>query len=323
MIINDETYSDSHFSSNNVYFFSIGYEHRSYHLYEKIKSNITNDNSICFVFDDYKKYAHASNKIHEIKGKNIQIKEVNYSFSQVVQNAILSTLAPFIVKKAPITIHIDYSSMPRSWYCNIAIVLRKILRCNDQVYFWYSEGVYPNSYKEYPSAGIDAFSFFSGMPSLQVDKKRSHILAIGYDRIRTQAIVSILDPKYLVTCYAYNTKRKEFQQAIKQVNSQTLTNSALSLALHIDEFSFMISKLREVSNELLVRGDVILIPDGPKPLIFAMSLVPTLIDRNGLSCMHVSRNKNHFNPVDVTASGYVYGFSMRIINDTNTISTEN
>lgn len=59
-----------------------------------------------------------------------------------------------------ITVHIDYSSMPRSWYCKLPILLEKIIRKTDKIYFWYTEGDYPASHEEYPSSGIDAFSFF-------------------------------------------------------------------------------------------------------------------------------------------------------------------
>ena len=82
------------------------------------------------------------------------------------------------------------------------------------------------------------------------------------------------------------------------------------MALRLDDFSFMISKLRDLANELLSTGDVILVPDGPKPLIFAMSLIPDLLNKNGLTCLHISRNSD-FSVVDVTATGTINGFSIQ------------
>ncbi len=74
----------------------------------------------------------------------------------------------------------------------------------------------------------------------------------------------------------------------------------------------MVSKLSEIATEFLLLGNVILIPDGPKPLIFAISLIPDILCKSGLTCLHISRNSEYFEAVDVTATGTVYGFSIRI-----------
>ena len=56
-------------------------------------------------------------------------------------------------------------------------------------------------------------------------------------------------------------------------------------------------------------GDIVLVPDGPKPLIMAMSLIPEIVGIPGISCLHVSRNKKFFKPIDVEAIDSVIGFS--------------
>ena len=73
----------------------------------------------------------------------------------------------------------------------------------------------------------------------------------------------------------------------------------------------MVSKLCDTANELLPVGDVILIPDGPKPLIFALSLVPDLVGKQGITCLHIARNNDYFESVDVTPTGKVCGFLLQ------------
>jgi hypothetical protein len=312
MIIENSKYNDNIFHNNDFYIFAIGYEQRSYFLYDKILSNIKSDNSLIFIFDDYENHNHTKQKIQEIKKNNIIPTIVKYSDSLIVQNKILEELKNNDIQDDSITIHIDYSSMPRSWYCKLPILFQKFLKKNDTVYFWYSEGEYPFQYKVFPTAGIDDFSFFAGKPSLQTDSNRVHVLALGWDKTRTQAILSMIDPDYIVACYAYSPQREEFPESIKETNESILLRTAMSFALRLDDFSFMVSKLREIANELLSTGDVILIPDGPKPLIFAISLVPDLLNKDGITCLHVARNSNYFNPVNVIATGEIYGFSIRV-----------
>ena len=81
----------------------------------------------------------------------------------------------------PLEIHIDYSCMPRVWYCNLPFIINELLRPNDNVFFWYTAGRYPET--EYPTTGIEDFHVFSGMPSLN-PPLRTHNLGLGFDRIR-------------------------------------------------------------------------------------------------------------------------------------------
>ncbi len=312
MIIENAEYCNDCFTVDDLYIFAVGYEHRSYHLYDQIVSELGELKTIVFTFDDYKKYEHTQSKIEEFKKGCVTLYTESYFNSQGVQEKIIEAIKDAIAHNNSITVHIDYSSMPRNWYCKLPILLQNIIRKNDKIYFWYSEGKYPSSYEEYPSSGIDAFSFFSGKPSLQIDNNRIHILALGYDAIRTQAIVSITDPDYLIACYAYNPARAGFPESIQNVNHHILSRAAMSLSLRLNDFSFMVSKLRETTNELLPTGDVILIPDGPKPLIFAISLIPDLLNKNGVTCLHVARNSSHFEAIDVTPTGVMYGFSIRV-----------
>lgn len=308
MIIKNAIYSKDVFEKKDLFIFAIGYEHRSYYLFDQIIDNLEPSNILAFVLDDFEKYDHTTKKLKEIEKNNIRIHEVSYSQNEFVQCQILDAIKTHIQDNGSSKIHIDYSSMPRSWYCSLPIAIQDVVSEKDSIFFWYAEGLYPSSHKEYPSAGIDSFSFFSGKPSLQIDKNRIHIVGLSYDVIRTQAILSITDPSYLVSCFAYNPQRDGFADLIKEVNKPILSRSAMTLSLHLDDFEFMVSKLCETANELLPSGDVILIPDGPKPLIFAISLVPKIINKEGITCLHISRNDSHFQAVDVSATGEIKGF---------------
>lgn len=310
-ITNAKNYTEC-ISEEDLYIFAIGYEHRSYFLYDLIQKKFPTIKPIVFVFDDYVNYPDTVAKVRELEHMKIPFYVENYRDSNKVQEKILAFVNDYMTQMDSVTIHIDYSSMPRSWYCKLPILLETIIRRTDKVYFWYAEGEYPASHEEYPSSGIDAFSFFSGKPSLQIENNRIHIVALGYDVIRTQAILSITDPSYLVACYAYNPEREGFLENLKQVNEPILSRAAMSVALHIEDFEFMVSKLCDTTNELLPAGDVILIPDGPKPLIFALSLVPNLVRKHGITCLHITRNNEHFEAVDVTATGTVHGFLVQV-----------
>lgn len=310
MIIKNTIYNKEQFHDTDLYFFALGYEQRSFYLFDLIEQKLNSLNTVVFVFDDYEEYDYLQTKLNEIQKLNCETMVVNYIDQPSVQEKIVDTVVGAISRNDSVKIHIDYSSMPRSWYCKLPLLLQSVLREDDTVCFWYSEGEYPEFYEEYPSAGIDSFSFFSGKPSLNTDNNRVHILALSYDVIRTEAIISIVDPSYLVACYAYNPERKRVQEKIKEVNDHLLARSALSLALHIDDFSFMISKLCDTANELLPTGDIIFIPDGPKPLIFAISLIPDLLNKQGITCLHVARNSRHFKPMNVIPTETIYGFSV-------------
>lgn len=310
IIKNAQNYAQC-FGEEDLYIFVMGYEHRSYFLYDELQKIHPSTKPAVFAFDDYMKYPDTAAKIREIEGKDIPIYFESYDSCNDVHDKVIAVVSQYIEEKDSITVHIDYSSMPRSWYCKLPSLLNRIMRDTDTVYFWYAEGEYPTSHEEYPSAGIESFSFFSGKPSLQIESSRIHVVALGYDVIRTQAILSITDPSYLVACYAYNPEREGFLENLKQVNDPILARAAMSLALHVEDFEFMVSKLCDTANELLPVGDVILIPDGPKPLIFALSLVPNLVGKQGLTCLHITRNNDYFEAMDVTPTGVVHGFGMQ------------
>jgi len=255
MIIENANDYKECFKEDDVYVFAIGYEHRSYYLLDYLLEHFPLARKLVLVLNDYKNYPHVVEKIHQLEKTNVSFSLVDYLDSSTVNEKIQKALSEAIEKDDPVTVHIDYSSMPRSWYCNLPITLKQILRVEDRAFFWYSEGKYPDTHEEYPSAGIDSFSLFAGKPSLQIDNNRIHIIALGYDIIRTQAILSITDPGYFVACLAYDPQSIGFLESLKDVNAPILGRSAMTLALHVNDFEFMVSKMCETANELLPSGD--------------------------------------------------------------------
>lgn len=184
------------------------------------------------------------------------------------------------------------------------------MRKEDKANFWYVAGEYPDDYTAYPSAGIESFSLFAGRPSLRTDKKRTHILCLSYDTIRTQATLSMLDPDAYIACDAFDSLNRRIHDNVIEINVENIAHAVMSVSLHTDDFSFMVAKLCEVVRDFSPQGDVILVPDGPKPLIFAMSLVPEFVQLDGVVCFHVARNIQHSIPVDVIPTNRIVGFSV-------------
>lgn len=295
----------------------ISYESRSIHIFEKLPNDLLLNNKVLmFCTDNYVSSDIASSLVNAVKEKTDAIKIVDYKDYTSVINQIMDSLNKLLSEKEEIMIGIDYSSMPRSWYCRLPVLFEKKLRAQDKVYFWYSEGSYGDEEKEYPTAGLDIFELFSGKATL-LPEKRAHIFALSYDAIRTQGIISKLEPEYFVVCEAYDPVSKDIHERIAQVNEAIICQSALYMTLDISDFAFMITKLKELTKELRATSDVVLVPDGPKPLILAMSMIPSLITGHGVSCLFANRDYENFTPINVSATGKIVGFEMKCMVDLN------
>lgn len=210
----------------------------------------------------------------------------------------------------PVEVHVDYSSMPRFWYCNLPFVLSETVRACDNLFFWYTPGTYPET--EYPTAGVDDFRVFSGRPSLNPDS-RTHLLGLGFDRIRSHAIWSVLDPANLVCFYASPGTRSDYVKRVESDNKDILSAADHVFTVDMRDFAYAYSRIAGVVREFHQLGDVILVPDGPKPLILASSLVPEVLRQAGIVCFHVSRRRNQQSePVNVDATAAAFGFSFSV-----------
>lgn len=209
----------------------------------------------------------------------------------------------------PIHVHVDYSCMPRSWYCDLVKFLENLLRDGDEVSFWYSEGLYPES--DYPTAGVSDFTIYSGRSRLNT-RFRVHFFGLGFDRVRASAIYSVIDPQYLVCYYADPGVKKEYVMKVRQDNEQILKDAQLIANVPVNDFVAAFSRLCALCNEFLDVADVIFVPDGPKPLVLASSLIPDYLGKPGVLCFHVARRKSSGEPVEVKPIGDISGFSFKI-----------
>lgn len=310
--IKDETIEKFEWNNNSevkdLFIFSVGYEARSLTIYEKFIKN--NDVlTMCFLFKDWESHSTSKDNKKKLDQDTLEPVVVAYKDSEVIPDQLIVKILELQLATRNLNIHIDYSSMPRSWYCNIPYKINNILRSNDKVFFWYTEGEYPKRAEVWPSAGVQDVEVFSGKSSSKANNNRSHIFGIGFDILRAQAIYSVLDPSYLVVTYSHPTGYNTMREVILNVNRDLINTAAFYSALPTESFLFSISKLYEIVKELSFEGDVILVPDGPKPQILAYSLIPLLFNKAGVICLHVKRHPNFYNSLNVKPKGKYFGFS--------------
>lgn len=197
-----------------------------------------------------------------------------------------------LIEKSPdksVRVHLDYSSMPRSWYCNIARTLPNSLRLLDCLSMWYCHGNYQEA--QLPTAGVDDFVRYAGKPSLAANT-RTHILGIGFDFVRSSAIKTVLDPQEMIVFYGVSDSFPEYRERALKENWNLIENASTVVALPTDDFVGSYGQLNYIVRDTLRGGDVILVPDGPKPLVLAASLISFEYGRPGVVSIHVKRRKD-------------------------------
>jgi hypothetical protein len=287
------------FAANELFVCALGYEERSFYLLGRNLDTRNINNTLVFQFGDFdqnslsaeiEKYISQLPKGHLIK--------VSYGEYKIIQESVIAFLESQVNNNLcndNICLHIDYSSMPRSWYCNLPTFIesnKSSLPMHLDIKFWYVAGDYPQTYNNYPTAGISNFSVFSGNVLPKIDSRRTHLVALSYDAKRTQGILSITEPELLIVCYAYNTtdgrkKKKE----VEKINEDIIRRATVSVALPMNDFIYILGKTREIIFEHTYNEQIVVIPDGPKPLIFAMSLASLLNQDDDVTCLHINRNE--------------------------------
>lgn len=291
-----------------------GYEARSIHWISKTLEILPKSEKIQYSVAGFSKYNNILSR-----PKNDNFYESNHILTQPLPsdewNDFERAIQPEIdrikekAKEDPIEIHVDYSCMPRRWYCRLPFLIEKQLRPVDFAYFWYSPGEYPET--EYPTAAVEDFHIFSGKPNLNPDF-RTHIFGLGFDRIRSQAIWSVIDPENLICFYTDPGTVHGYVERVKKDNKEILLAANYIFSVPMQDFVGTLSKLVGIVREFSNVGDVILVPDGPKPLILASSLIPSFLNTNGIVCFHVTRRKMHeYKPIEVDPAGEPYGFSFQ------------
>lgn len=299
---------DKHFNiddvdSGDVLICTVGYEERSIYMLDKLKNIIKKQNILVFCFQDLLNEERIASYINDILNSEIMVSYVSYEDANKVFNEIMSFLSKD--DRNTKTIFIDYSAMPRAWYSKLPI---NLLSISANIDYLYVLGKYQDDEDNYPCAGIDSFSMI-GKPSLR-NSNRLHVIGIGYDSTRTTGLISILDPDAFCICSAHHSKDDEMEKRVQKVNRSIVSQALFSISLYIDDFSYMVAKLCELAYEYSSLGDVIFVPDGPKPLIMAMSMVPQIVEKEGIMCMHISRNLKGYKFVNVLPTDTVTCFSV-------------
>lgn len=306
MQIRNANYQD--LDESELLIFALGYETRSLYLYKRNQDTRNSKNTLAILIDHEKC---REKEVEELQAKKISIANCSYSEHDKACKLILDFLKKNFLADKQLYIHIDYSSMPRSWYCALPGYIENYCQGRCSAFFWYTAGRYPKFVKAFPSAGIDTISVFSGISLPAIDIKRYHIMGIGFDSIRTETVKSIVEPDSLIVCYAYK-ENSEIKGQVYKANRRTIETAMMSVALPVNHFSGMIDRICGLTYELLSNSaQVIIIPDGPKPLIMAMSLIPEIIGKPGLTCLHISRNSCHYSKVNVVPiENEIYGFQV-------------
>jgi hypothetical protein len=309
MNITINTEADYIVENFSLFICAIGFEERSKYQIERLMKNYTDDKQkvICFYFNDFRNEISVENN-RIIKEFGLQPIEVSRKDHLIVIKEIFKKISAIKNDSDGLNIHIDFSSMPRNWYCHIFVELSKVLSAKDKFFFWYSHGDYTNDLEHCSTAGTDDFIIFSGKASTK-PRQRSHLLGLGYDKIKSDAIRTVVDPTTLVVCYTYPKENPIICDAIRKGHKYLFDAASFSFSLPIDDFGFMVKRISEVVINLFDNGDVILIPDGPKPLILACSIIPNLIDKIGIVSFHVQSHSN-FVPENIKPSGTISGFSI-------------
>ncbi len=297
-------YDINSIKKDDIFVCVIGFEERSLYFLKKIISFSTIPNILALTFSDLNKKKVNVGIINDLKSYKAVVKECSYEQGYDVAKVIMDYLDEYSLPKSDVII--DYSSMPRTWYSTLPYELNN--KYDNDFYYLYDVGEYPYDYKTYPSAGIKSYSQL-GRTSLR-DNKRMHIIGIGYDSVRTEALLSILNPDMYMVCSAHCSTDMEMEKKVREVNKRILDQAVSCTELFTDDFSFMLSRLCEIANEYLPLGDVIFVPDGPKPLIMAMSLVPQLLRKEGIVCMHISRNSEGYTIPKVSPTENVICFKV-------------
>jgi len=317
--ISTVAFSDESFSTTDeivpYLVFAIGYEERSVYLVQQLLSLIS-AKKICpivFLFIDYAQTEQTASLLDLLSKLNVYPIPIAYNEHEKVINELKRLVSRDLAKKS--MFHFDYSSMPRSWYCRFPEFIINHSHVIKKCFFWYTVGDYQPISDGFPSTGVRDIRLFSGRPTLRPSNSRTHIFGLGFDHVRTQGIMSVLDPSYYGVCYAYPLGDKEILNKVQSENEELITSSNFNFELPLHDFEFMFSKLVDLSTSISNKGDVIFVPDGPKPLILACSLVPVMTARKGIVCLHVKRHDEFFEPINVKPKGTIYGFSFQYITD--------
>ncbi len=290
-----------------LFVFSCGYEKRSMaqFLYLQDKAGAYDINYLCFSFTSFKQSASRPENDEILSNYSIDPIELEPTDWEGAWGHLYDYLHNKLDGEAQI--YIDYSSMPRNWYCMLAkkLILGELGQTASLVY---SHGKYFDS--QYPCVGYGEFHKFSGRPEI-TSTKEVNIFGLGFDSIRTHGVWTFLDPQISIAVIARSPNNDEHCERVRRENPEILSASSAVHEVDINKFGDMLATLIDISRKHQGFGDVALVPDGPKPMVIAMSLVPYYLDEKGFYCWHVGHVKpEDYEPIDIECSGEFFGFGV-------------
>lgn len=290
-----------------LFVFSCGYEKRSLSQFKYLLGldRTFNVNYFCFSFNTYKKSASRPENDRFLAEHDVKLVELETEDSINAWVNLNNYLCDELNGDAQI--YIDYSSMPRSWYCMFA---KKLIsgELGNHASLIYSHGKYFDTH--YPCVGYGEFLQFSGRPKI-TSTREVNVFGLGFDATRSHGIWTFLDPQLSVAVIARSPNNDEHCQRVRRENTEILSASDSILEVDVYKFSSMLATLVDLSRKYLTYGDVALVPDGPKPMVAAMSLVPFYLEDKGVYCWHVGHVKpDDYEPVDIDFSGQFFGFGI-------------
>jgi hypothetical protein len=294
---------------------AVGYESRSiYSLLVRRKNGLSDSKILMFAFPDNSTDECARKNFAEIGIDSDSCQKVLYNDASVAAEKFELDIRSLQSAnlQCGITVVIDYSSMPRSLYCKLLEKSILLKRDNDRFCFSYSHGDY-SATKRAPTAGIDRIGLYSGTPLLSSSGVRSHVIGLGYDSERSKALYSFLDPQNLFVCFSYPKGDDELRRNLFEINGDVLQAASHVTHLYVDDFECMIAKLTEITLDLRKNGKVILVPDGPKPAILAFSILPSILNIEGITCLKIFRHEQAYHRVNVVPVGKITGFLVELI----------
>jgi hypothetical protein len=204
-------------------------------------------------------------------------------------------------------VHIDYSSLPREWYCMLFWRLSR--RKGIRLFGWYVAGSYKMA-DTYPCVGVGEWEIFFSQSRI-TSRSRSTILGLSLDWVRTLGIIDRLNSDEYYAVAASPLRGGGMKDILEKLNYEIISGSQNFTFLPIEDFSRMFFGVRDIILHLLGVSDVEVVADGPKPLVLAMTLAAATFGRPGVHCWHVRHAENApLLEVTVADSEAVHGFNI-------------
>ncbi len=306
--ISDDWASESQYL-HSIFVFASGYESRSLALLERLLEHGDKERwTLCgFTFEKFCATGSRPYNDQFLASRDIECSVISALDSDSFIKAIRKKMENLRLLHESIRLVIDYSSMPRNWYCSL------MLECMSEgwpvdVDWYYVGGEYSNLH--YPCVGYGNFSRFSGSPNAS-SIEQTHIFGLGYDSIRTYGIWNYLDPQKSWCLISSLADDQTMRDTVRLKNSEIIGWSFGITEVIIESFPTILSSIGEIVRRSKALGDVALVPDGPKPLVLAMSIIPKLTGIDGVFCWHVGHVKpDGYLPLDIQSTGICYPFRL-------------